>query len=922
MDWNQIEANVEKQTANRLLRTNINGDSHGEVDENNRESILNSSNFPPPPVYDRGALVVPGFHQKGIEGNYLFQELNNLRKFNNQQSSQIQSLEKALMSERKSNGLLQADMMNRIALLESTSKSNAAEHKSNNITDSMSSSSKRSYDDMVFERLIALEDAISISRKGEAQTENIGHVLGTAIDHLYTVSSTAENAREKSVQSINLVEVLLQALYAVGNTADSKSSPLDFLTNLATIDQSHRSMIMGLLTESLRGAISNSVKSQIGNATESLMELLSPQLEALKSDITASEKLSVQFHNVHAQNDGRFARLEERITRLQGMQQSVTSSSTDISAKYDVLLKDLEKDRSDFEAKLTNINEKVDTLKTDGFTGAQNTTHNRDDVSELESTVDLLKNNHVEMQTHIDDSLFDLQNAVEKMKIAEIDTRSRMDKGAEVTRDEIAHVKQANQNMQVTLEQQTGELYRRFSKLETKLEKVEKREKNNPPVSNVSEESINGFKIELDNLRQSIATVIFDFDDVKIQVKQLDNQIRSINKGNETKAELSAEEKELVFQKVDLFESSLKSVQAEMDLLQEEVVSLSSYPAIKSKDTDVEGNESTANLSKTNSGEVDQKSSYNSSSTSENGEGINDFDLDTTNDKKEVLQNTNIYRIEPASPSTDVTTRPTVGSDDLDESFASESEVPIVDNVVNTVEQQNGNKSVGDDNDISTDSGSFSDESSSSSSSSSSDEVEEDILGKSPPRKVETNSNHDTQAHPSSPPGPTPSDVLAEQLRMRATYEREQALKNISAKRTSTGPAGKGAIYDTGKEVSSPQPILSGTLLSGRRSAAGGNNGPTTRSIKPIYDPSFGYANVPTSSITTNATTSGEKSGPSLIDKRETTQCIHCLKRFPRSEMTSHGSTCVLRTEPCPNGCGAKVRAMKMNQHLGECPKK
>ena len=43
---------------------------------------------------------------------------------------------------------------------------------------------------------------------------------------------------------------------------------------------------------------------------------------------------------------------------------------------------------------------------------------------------------------------------------------------------------------------------------------------------------------------------IFDFDDVKIQVKQLDNQIRSINKGNETKAELSAEEKELVFQKV------------------------------------------------------------------------------------------------------------------------------------------------------------------------------------------------------------------------------------------------------------------------------------------------------------------------------------------------------------------------------------
>jgi hypothetical protein len=49
-------------------------------------------------------------------------------------------------------------------------------------------------------------------------------------------------------------------------------------------------------------------------------------------------------------------------------------------------------------------------------------------------------------------------------------------------------------------------------------------------------------------------------------------------------------------------------------------------------------------------------------------------------------------------------------------------------------------------------------------------------------------------------------------------------------------------------------------------------------------------------------------------------QCPHCLKRCPKTEITTHTRSCDLRTEVCKLGCGAKVRFIKMNAHLEGCP--
>ena len=87
-----------------------------------------------------------------------------------------------------------------------------------------------------------MEESIRSVRHSENQVENIGHVLGTTIDHVYSISSAAESARKQSTQSVKLVEVLLQALYSVGNL-ENDISPLDFLTNLATINDKHSNKI-------------------------------------------------------------------------------------------------------------------------------------------------------------------------------------------------------------------------------------------------------------------------------------------------------------------------------------------------------------------------------------------------------------------------------------------------------------------------------------------------------------------------------------------------------------------------------------------------------------------------------------------------------------------------------------------------------
>ena len=54
---------------------------------------------------------------------------------------------------------------------------------------------------------------------------------------------------------------------------------------------------------------------------------------------------------------------------------------------------------------------------------------------------------------------------------------------------------------------------------------------------------------------------------------------------------------------------------------------------------------------------------------------------------------------------------------------------------------------------------------------------------------------------------------------MRATYEREQAMKNINAKRTvSASKSVEEENSSVGSKQGSPKPVLSGSLLSGRRS--------------------------------------------------------------------------------------------------------
>ena len=90
---------------------------------------------------------------------------------------------------------------------------------------------------------------------------------------------------------------------------------------------------------------------------------------------------------------------------------------------------------------------------------------------------------------------------------------------------------------------------------------------------------------------------------------------------------------------------------------------------------------------------------------------------------------------------------------------------------------------------------------------------------------------------------PSPSDVLADQLRIRADLEREEALKRVAANKAKhASPPAKGSGGVSGPSVASlEQPIVSGSLLTGagRRSSRGSTGPPlssASESAKPIFE--------------------------------------------------------------------------------------
>jgi len=183
---------------------------------------------------------------------------------------------------------------------------------------------------------------------------------------------------------------------------------------------------------------------------------------------------------------------------------------------------------------------------------------------------------------------------------------------------------------------------------------------------------------------------------------------------------------------------------------------------------------------------------------------------------------------------------------------------------------------------------------------------------------------------PHSPMKQSASDVLQSQLKLQIEKEQKKAYENAVAKKSIKEVSGPPVTVLTSssidstdsneekKTVHSPQPIVSGSLLTSSRIRDTVNRGrvPTltgsNKSDIPIYASALVTDTDKKDTNTTNTSTRREDS----------IQCPHCLRRYSKTEINIHTSSCTLRTEFCKYGCGSKIRSIKMAQHYEICPKK
>jgi hypothetical protein len=878
-------------------------------------------------------------HGGGGEVNmeYILKEMNNLRKISSEQGQRLVTYEKLLMSQGTYSETVQNDLLGRISELEqnlANARGNASGMSNTNLLRDADDQQfiKAKYDDMIYDRIGKLEDDTKDlrTRLGESVVADIGKMLNSTLDHVSSLGSLTEKAKKRSDQAVVLLESLLQALAGAANSdeldeGDFESSMVDFFSQISVGDGStQQKRIVHLLMDSIQKTVDRSIRNQIGPAIECLNDLFTPQLRMTES--TLEKKIADVDFTLKSIHSTVFSRFEKNESILVDLQRSMSKCE-------DVMAVSL-RDEKVLKEAVTELEENMRSVRTSAqeqkeLLSAVSSRHTarqtqhldvagaKESVQKVQDEISAFAKNHDNVKNDIEDLKFDLVHVSEKHNLREAETDERLTRVAADAKDDFNSLRNNYRQMQAHIEQQVGELTRKFNKVErtsTKEGKVKDASSGESPDKATSEqlrmvqESCKLLDEGQDGLRQSLANVTFDFDDLKHRQDFLDKQISYLKEGkmssssspslftgaSHSSSEESVAEIAVLGDKVVRMEGAIASLREAMDTLQDEIIMLSPPEGIEKN-----GGNSSVDL---------------------NAVSVPDFAVPA----------------EP-TPSKGQSIDPPDVVDGV--KYYSSKKVPIGTKTV----AASPNECVGGDikkkMDISKqllDSDSSSDSDFASSSESSYSDEEDDIIGTKPKAVLTTAVTIDSS-------GPSPSDVLADQLRLRADFEREEALKRVAATKSKSssppakspiksggtidGPPISAVVDDIEKRDSPPKPppIVSGSLLTGagRRTSrnVGFASGPTVKSSstgKPIFETLGASHAMPPAAPAAGAASPAEL----IASRKDTVQCTHCLRRLPKLSITAHSRTCELRTELCRNGCGAKVLVLKMEKHMETCGSK
>ena len=1116
IDWDSLQSDIERLAVSHLSSSgtsSVSVEASSNAGSSTRSGIDLALLPPPPSQLDE---VSSNLALQGKE-SYVIRELMDLREICRRQSQQISTLEKAVMAQNSASDSVQYQLLDRVINIEKNASFSNVENKENAL---IRNANNESDANNVHQRILKLENKLVDYMEKVSKIDALGELLKTTINHIESLGSALDNSKKKGEQSIVLMESMLQALYEL-NSIDNPNSAIDFLESLASLDGgeqgTQQQQIVGMLSDCFDQIVNRSVSRQMVTAIDSMVQLQKPHIDSLRDEVNRkTDDMRNQVKMTQGIVTDRMNAIEDVHSRMKASVDA-TENLMNVVNRDDQRIKEsmqaLESQQKFQQQSMKSLKDFMESMSplslvnpsggnSNGAGGSDTAvvgmsrghfhTFNeieaiKDQLQLLGSSLDLLSSSHSSFKNSMDADIFDITQAVEKQKQLTFQSSDLVKDISSDVKEQVSQLRLGNQQIQSHVEQQAGDLNRKYKKIEEKIKKWESQEKEKSlaiPLEDTQRAAVavdlematsmqamttrvDSLVEDIGSVRQMISNLVMDIDDVRDGHKALDKKIATVSTSNNitaTTRDASTDNAKVMMSvesaltgvdqmetKLMLVESTITNLKDAMDTLQEEMVSIhnnssdvtqintisadkysnaasnagddddedfevgeSSKASVVQKSVSVEDYDSlkdaydaikydydsvkkVAHMEENKSHEQLQHALHSIKelrSTIKEKEvmiGKRDKEIATLSkgDIVEVIGEAEDFQVggdehEDAVRPFDIPVTNTErvlakkdqlkASGDMDLSEIEDFEVGIndgatTDDIDALQTKPMGQKKGAEDSNLS-ESSDFEVGSDSETEASQSQSFEEDIIGRTPVTATVKDTGEDAAAQ------------RAGQLKMRAAFEREAALKSIAAKKGSSpdkkssqvsGPsitaiqedsklvtALSGEVLEktdvasttstnkipnqVNKPMSGP-PILSGSLLGSRRSGASDSGGNlaaminhSSRTIrgsklqadeKPMFE-SFQEAQLKSSlnNINNSDNNTAEKNSTSslsslggsavLTAKNNTIQCQFCLRRVIKSEMQSHLKICELRYEPCEE-CGIKVLVLKMDQHLLTC---
>jgi hypothetical protein len=310
----------------------------------------------------------------------------------------------------------------------------------NNIQSSGNLSKERSeliiQSKQLLSRISSLESHVRDIDEQYTTKDAFTRLLDTTVEQLRSLRSQSDASRTKSQQALSLVEGFALALFELNGGHSSSALRLDFLSTIAG-DGRQLDQIVGLLIESIKGAVSTECRYQVNTAAEELTSVIRPITEGLRHQMQASAK---EFQTV-------LLNVKSCVSQADDCKNHVTKLQTAVNT-HEALLGGLKKQNLDFNAETVKamVATCIDSVTQQLLLQKRQQESLEDENRELRKKISLLKENHEETFRKLESRVLGYENSQreQQSRLSNIEEKVETKQSILSTAESVLNVQEAS----------------------------------------------------------------------------------------------------------------------------------------------------------------------------------------------------------------------------------------------------------------------------------------------------------------------------------------------------------------------------------------------------------------------------------------------------------------------------------------------